>query len=178
MSDADPVTDPTDVTDVVPDVAKPSVMIMTSDGKTVTLDGSIADKCGTIKSLLEDMDDNSDVITTIPLPNVTSKTLNSIVKYLTYHMNAKNKSSSDVQTWDKEFVLSHSNAENTALITSSNYLDIPVLKNLVAKVAVVDRIKGKTPEEIRQIFGIENDFDPEEEKELLAQYAWAMPSLE
>jgi S-phase kinase-associated protein 1 len=33
-------------------------------------------------------------------------------------------------------------------------------------------IKGKEPEEIRKIFNIENDFTPEEEEEMRAEYAW------
>jgi Skp1 family, dimerisation domain len=34
-------------------------------------------------------------------------------------------------------------------------------------------IKGKSPAEIRGIFGIENDLTPEEEKTILQQNDWA-----
>jgi S-phase kinase-associated protein 1 len=34
-------------------------------------------------------------------------------------------------------------------------------------------IKGKTPEEIRKIFNIENDFTPEEEEEVRRENQWA-----
>nr|XP_043626936.1 SKP1-like protein 11 [Erigeron canadensis] len=38
---------------------------------------------------------------------------------------------------------------------------------------VADRIAAKTPEEIRQILHIENDFTPEEEAAVRAENAWA-----
>jgi S-phase kinase-associated protein 1 len=51
------------------------------------------------------------------------------------------------------------------LLLAANYLDIKSLIELCcAKVATM--IKGKSPEEIRQQFGIVNDFTPEEESQI------------
>jgi len=38
---------------------------------------------------------------------------------------------------------------------------------------VDDSIKGKTPEEIRETFGIKNEFTPEEEEEDRRENQWA-----
>jgi S-phase kinase-associated protein 1 len=38
---------------------------------------------------------------------------------------------------------------------------------------VVDMIRGKTTEEIRQILDIENDFTPEQEAAIRQETAWA-----
>ncbi|KAF7837841.1 SKP1-like protein 1A [Senna tora] len=38
---------------------------------------------------------------------------------------------------------------------------------------VADMIKGKTPEEIRELFDIKNDFTPEEEAEVREENQWA-----
>jgi S-phase kinase-associated protein 1 len=38
---------------------------------------------------------------------------------------------------------------------------------------VANMIKGKTPDEIRQTFNIENDFTPEEEEECRRENSWA-----
>ena len=46
----------------------------------------------------------------------------------------------------------------------------PLLDLCCAKIASM--IKGKSPEEIRETFGIENDFTPEEEARLREEHKW------
>ena len=43
--------------------------------------------------------------------------------------------------------------------------------NLTCK-AVAEMIKGKTPDEIKAIFGIESDFTEEEKAAVLAEHEW------
>ena len=57
------------------------------------------------------------------------------------------------------------------LIVAANYLNIAPLVDLTCK-ALADMMKGKTTEEIRAFFGIQNDFTPEEEAEVRRQNAW------
>ena len=58
------------------------------------------------------------------------------------------------------------------LILAANYLDIKSLLELsCAKTASL--IKNKTIEEIRKFFGIENDFSPEEEAQIMEENKWA-----
>ena len=54
---------------------------------------------------------------------------------------------------------------------AANYLNIKTLLDLTCK-TVADMIKGKTPEEIRAHFNIQNDFTPEEEEEVRRENAW------
>ncbi|KAL6219175.1 hypothetical protein ACLB2K_012381 [Fragaria x ananassa] len=54
----------------------------------------------------------------------------------------------------------------------ANYLNIKELLDLTCQ-TVADMIKGKTPEEIRRIFNIRNDFTPEEEAEVRKENQWA-----
>mmetsp|Transcript_6882 Transcript_6882/g.874 ORF Transcript_6882/g.874 Transcript_6882/m.874 type:complete len:84 (+) Transcript_6882:248-499(+) len=76
-----------------------------------------------------------------------------------------------VPSWDSAFV----DIEQEVLfelILAANYLDIkPLLDLTCAKVASM--IKGKSPEEIRRTFGIENDFTPEEEAQIREENRWA-----
>ncbi|CAK9153977.1 unnamed protein product [Ilex paraguariensis] len=55
--------------------------------------------------------------------------------------------------------------------TAANYLNIKSLLDLTCQ-TVADMFKGKTPEEIRKTFNIENDFTPEEEEEVRRENAW------
>ena len=51
----------------------------------------------------------------------------------------------------------------------------PLLELSSAKVASI--IKGKTMEEIRQTFGITNEFTPEEEQQIIEENKWCMENL-
>ena len=75
-----------------------------------------------------------------------------------------------VPEWDAAFV----DLEQEALfelILAANFMDIkPLLDLTCAKVASM--IKGKTPEQIRQVFNIVNDFSPEEEAQVREENKW------
>lgn len=57
------------------------------------------------------------------------------------------------------------------LILAANYLDIQPLLDLTCA-TMATRIRGKTPEEIRQIFNIANDFTPEDDAALHDENNW------
>lgn len=62
------------------------------------------------------------------------------------------------------------------IILGANYLDIKSLLELAcAKVA--STLKGKTVEEIRKMYGIVNDFTPEEEAQIREENRWAEDAI-
>lgn len=61
---------------------------------------------------------------------------------------------------------------NKYFFQAANYLDIKALLDVGCK-TVANMIKGKSPEEIRKTFNIQNDFTPEEEDQIRRENEWA-----
>ncbi|KAL6978185.1 SCF ubiquitin ligase complex protein SKP1b [Sarracenia purpurea var. burkii] len=149
------------------------IILKSSDGETFEVDEAVALQSQTIKHMIEDDCTDSG----IPLPNVTSKILSKVIEYCKKHAeNPKSEDSSagvedDLKAFDAEFV----NVDQGTLfdlILAANYLNIKSLLDLTCQ-TVADMIKGKTPEEIRKLFNIKNDFTPEEEEEVRRENQWA-----
>uniref|UniRef100_A0ACD5WQ04 Uncharacterized protein n=1 Tax=Avena sativa TaxID=4498 RepID=A0ACD5WQ04_AVESA len=146
------------------------------DGRTVKLKSSdeqifeVPAKVATLFKAIADVVDKGDADETVPLPNVHSGTLAMVIEYGDNHL--RMDAEPDVRRWDKEFVRKLDTSDLFDLILAANYLDYECLLNLMCK-AVADMIEGKTTEQMREILGIENDFTPEEEAEMVAEYPWA-----
>ncbi|GLJ36015.1 hypothetical protein SUGI_0722410, partial [Cryptomeria japonica] len=126
------------------------------------VDEAVAFESETIKNMIED----TGVESVVPLPNVNSKMDAAKTSEETTAI-----SELDVKTWDKEFV-KVDQATLFDIIQAANYLNIENLLDLTCQ-TVADMIKGKTPEEIRMIFNIKNDYTPEEEEEVRRENQWA-----
>ena len=98
---------------------------------------------------------------TIPLPNVQTRELIRVVAFMREHLERplpaiqkplRSARMRDlVSAWDADFV-DLEQEELFALILAANYLDMPALLDLTTAKAA-SMIKGKTPAEIRAIFG-------------------------
>merc|ERR1711964_55809 len=138
-----------------------------------------------MSTLIKNMGDDSGTDEEIPLPNVKTAILSKVIDYCKFHkdepaeeiqkpLKSSNLAECGCREWDVEYV----DIEQEILfelILAANYLDIkPLLDLTCAKVASM--IKGKTPEEIRKQFNIQNDFTPEEEEAVRAENKWAEDS--
>ncbi|CAN1226654.1 SKP1-like protein 1A [Linum perenne] len=126
----------------------------------------------TIKHMIED-DCAGEAI---PLPNVHSKILAKVIEYCKKHVETPSNADDSLKQWDTDFA-KVDQATLFDLILAANYLNIKDLLDLtcqtVADMIKADMIKGKSPEEIRKIFNIKNDFTPEEEEEVRRENQWA-----
>ncbi|CAN1226672.1 SKP1-like protein 1A [Linum perenne] len=155
--------------------------LISSDGESFQVEEAIAMESQTIKHMIED-DCAGEAI---PLPNVHSKILAKVIEYCKKHvetpkLDAVSTSNAAVSTsnaddslkqWDTDFA-KVDQATLFDLILAANYLNIKDLLDLTCQ-TVADMIKGKSPEEIRKIFNIKNDFTPEEEEEVRRENQWA-----
>lgn len=148
------------------------VTLQSQDGQDYQVEVSVATMSETIKNLMED----AGVDSPIPLPNVTGPILAKVVEYCKYHtehptaVSNDEKRTDDIIGWDLDFCKVDQKTL-FELILAANYLDIKNLLDLACK-TVANMIKGKTPEEIRKTFNIENDFTPEEEEQVRKENEW------
>lgn len=154
--------------------------LVSSDFKKFDVEESVARESLIILNLMADCDDSD-----IPVFNVNAKILDKVIAYCRKHASApradggdaepsaaSNKASADdLKSFDAEFV-DVDLVTLLELIKAADYLEINGLLDLTCH-AVADMIKGKTPEEIRETFDIENDFTPEEEAKVRRENQWA-----
>lgn len=142
------------------------VTLRSYDEHTFNLSRDVASRSNTIKNLLDDMQgqESSTVNDLVPLPNVKGDVLAKVITYIQNDDNSQPEFLKGFFDVDQPMLFS--------ILLAANYLDIPSLLD-TACAHVAGMITGKSPEEIRQTFGIKNDLTPEEEEKLRADNAWA-----
>jgi len=128
-----------------------------------TISKKSAEMCKLVRSILEG--DRS--ATEIPIKKVKGEILQLIVEYLKHHNGkipaeiAKPIRSVKMEKivedkWDADFINNMSKKVIFQVILGANYMDVPSLLHLgCAKIATL--IKGKSPDEIKQILSDESD---------------------
>ncbi|CAF9931888.1 MAG: hypothetical protein GOMPHAMPRED_006440 [Gomphillus americanus] len=159
-----------------------TLKLQSSDKVETVVDREVAMRSVLIKNMFEDLGSDSDDFTNaIPLPNVNDSVLKKVIEWCTYHRNDppssadedadSRKKSTDISEWDQKF-MQVDQEMLFEIILAANYLDIKPLLDVGCK-TVANMIKGKSPEEIRKTFNIQNDFTPEEEDQIRRENEWA-----
>lgn len=148
-----------------------TITLQSNEGENFEVTKEQAEMSETIKGMLEDLDGGDGVV---PLPEVSTEVLKKVVEYCEYHVGDSEKDSEEDAKTKKEWDTKFCDVEQEtlfAIILAANYLDIKPLLDITCK-TVANMIKGKTPEEIRKTFNIENDFTPEEEAQIRKENEW------
>lgn len=157
------------------------ITLVSSDGDKFQISEKAARRSQLIKGIIDDYPDDPEV----PLHNVKSHILAKIKEYLEYYKDTEPREierplpSSNfnecVDPWDYQFIDMELDVI-FEIILAANYMDIkPLMELASSKVASI--IKGKSPEEIRKTFNIQNDFTPEEEQQIREENQWCMENL-
>lgn len=157
------------------------VKLIPEEGEVIEVDQDIAVMSVLVKSMIDDSGADED----IPLPNVKKATLEKVIEFCKHHKEdplqdiekplKTNNIKDVVAPWYGDFV-SVPIEELYEIILAANYLDIkPLLEVTCAAVAAM--MKGKSIEEIRELFNIENDFTPEEEEQIREENKWAEEAI-
>ncbi|GMI84016.1 SKP1-like 14 [Hibiscus trionum] len=156
------------------------ITLRTADNHEFEVDEAVAMEFGTVKTFFDENPDASDE--PIPLPNVSSKCLSTIIEYCKFHLALRSrddpsKVEDEGKVYDEELVKAQDNESLIELVLAVNYLNIKDMLDMLNQ-GVADRIKNKSVEYVRKFFGIENDYTPEEEAEIRAQYEWAFEGVD
>ncbi|KAL6873485.1 hypothetical protein ACP4OV_013567 [Aristida adscensionis] len=170
----------------------------TTTTTTITLISSdnerfdVAEAAARLSQTVANMADDGCTAGGIPLPNVPARVLAKVLEYCNKHAAAAaaasgeaaagsssasapapetKKDDGDLKGFDKAFIDVRQDMLYDLLL-ASNYLEVKGLLELCCQ-KVADMIKGRTPEEIREMFGMENDFSPEEYEEIRKENPWA-----
>eukprot|EP01035_Chromulina_nebulosa_P020558 gene20558-26663_t len=135
------------------------------------------------------------------LPNIASKVLVKVIEFATYHLDdpideiekplKSNILAEHVQNWYVDFIklpnLEESNQLSEELtydynlaadlLLAANYLDFKPLFEF-GSLVIATGIRKRSPESIRKIFQIKNDFTPEQEAKVREENQWALDELE
>ncbi|XP_057959192.1 SKP1-like protein 1A [Malania oleifera] len=143
-----------------------------SDGIVFEVEENVAMESETIKLIfLEDVVSRE---APVPLPNVSGKILAKVLEFCKVRAELRPRSdfNEKIKDFKKDFAKDEDDATLIALLNAANYLNINDLLDLLCQ-KVADLIKDKSVEEVRQFFGIEGDFTPEEEEEIRKEHDWA-----
>ena len=152
-----------------------TIKLQSSDGDTFEVETDIIQQSGVIKTILNDLSDNT-YDETIPLPNVNSVILKRIIEWCSYHHNnnddniIRGNSVLSFSKWEFDF-FEQDKGLWLPIILAADYLNIKGLVDKGSKM-FANIIKGMTVEEIREVFHIPNDLTPEEEEEIIKETEW------
>ncbi|XP_055332078.1 S-phase kinase-associated protein 1-like [Paramacrobiotus metropolitanus] len=120
----------------------------------------------------------------IPLAEVKFSVLEKIVEWLNQYKDqpelAEDEESvilrrlDDVADWDKEWLGKMRRGQIYELVQGANYMNVRGLVESCCK-TIASWLKNKTAEQIREEFGIKNDFTPEEEERIRRETEWCEP---
>lgn len=156
-----------------------TVRLVSKEGTRIDLSKELAVKCGLFKTMLEDAPDDEE----LPVPSVTEDIMRIVIEYL-QHVSEPNYSKPNIErpvksnnfnelvpAWEAQFT-DKPYPILWEMVSAGVFLDMKDFYELAAaKLASV--IKGKTAEEIRQLFGIVNDLTPEEIAKIQEENKWA-----
>merc|ERR1712020_279692 len=151
------------------------ISLQSCDGQVFPVNIDIARQSVTLRNMIndlgiEDLDENE----IVPLPNVNAAILKKIIAWCTTHYKNNDESDLSLSEWDLEY-LKIDDGTLFELILAANYLDISQLLDVCCK-QVANMIKGKSAEEIRARFNIQNDFTKAEEEQIRKENEWCEES--
>ncbi|KAI1406237.1 E3 ubiquitin ligase SCF complex, Skp subunit [Hypoxylon fuscum] len=144
------------------------------DGVQITISREAARFSEVMKDMMEALPEEECDLP-VPITEIDAATLTKVVEWCEHHREDKEEGEVfDIKTlppFEKQF-LDLSQADLSNLVYAANFLGIELLFEYSCE-AIAQRIKDMTTEQMREYFGIVNDFTQEEIDEILKLDGWA-----
>lgn len=159
------------------------ITLKSKDDKPFETSLKIARTSKTIDDMIKNLDLDEEKLQLdepLTLPNVDGVILEKVLEFAEHHKNDADPKIDDdgkLDEWDEKFFTELKEAEEDMkkmfdVIQAANYLDMKFLLDVGCQF-VANMMKGKKPDEIRELFKIENDFEPEEYAKIVEETKWA-----
>jgi len=122
----------------------------------------------TITHMIQDIPQEDDKI---PIENVRPEIMEKVIEYCIFH--CEKHTEREEESWDRDFFNSLSTEVLFECVLAADFLHIQSLLKSGCK-RIADSIRGKSVQEMRQYFGVKNDFTPEEEERIMKENEWLM----
>ncbi|KAF7988548.1 hypothetical protein HCN44_001121 [Aphidius gifuensis] len=145
------------------------VILKSEDGISFLVDYEAVKKSKTLEKIMNEIGIAPNVMKTVNVPNVPADILRKIIQYIEHYKDVNESDDEDpeeiclISNWDKAF-LKVDETTLFRLLTCAHYMEIKGLIRATSK-TVAQMIMNKTPDQIRERFGIENDIVEEVQAE-------------
>ncbi|KAH7708523.1 S-phase kinase-associated protein 1 [Aphelenchoides avenae] len=159
------------------------VTCVTSDNEKIEVDVDVLRLSHTFDTMYRDLglEESGEFPGDYPVKEINARIFRKVVEWCTEHkgqpdpvidqdLNTRERKWFTLSEYEKAFLNVPVN-ELEELVMAANYLDIKSLYHYGCQ-SIAARIKAMNPDEIRALFGIEDDFTEEEKAELRKQNPW------
>lgn len=154
------------------------VTVIAKGGEEVQMEEAVARKSGLISDILDDNPEES-----VPLNDIEKAHLDKVhefMKRMKDHempeiakpVTTNNFADAVTDQWSIQYIDSMEEDEVFAIGLAANKMNVQKLLELVA-CKIATRVKGQSVETMRAVFGMENDFTPEEEAQVAEEIKMA-----
>ena len=153
--------------------AEPGVRLQSSEGCEFVAPLSVAMMSGTVANTIRDAE--GALHCAIPLPNVTGPVLRQVLEYCELYVKnppaEPDKKTDVVPEWEAAYMKDVTPTRLIDLTLAADFMHTKALLDALCK-QVALKVKGKTSEETRALFGIVSDFTKEEEDRIRRENDW------
>jgi len=145
-----------DVNADLPQPEGPTIKLVSVDDHSFIVSRKVIEMSQTVKDMLSDMD-----VDEMPVPQIKGEILEKVVKWCIYHTihpdtpvpETDKYRTDNIIAWDLAFMKTLDIPSVFKLTLAANYLNANLLLQLCLK-TIANMMKGKTPDEIKEMFAV------------------------